>query len=389
MCIRTPDPPVYITDQLTRRRRAARDHLGEKAALREIAVQMLNDRAQVLSRLVDLAMTFCKAESGGISLYEADGDLFRWHHLRGRFERFQGSTVPRNDSPCGVTLDQRAPVLVQHPERIYAWLRDAGVPVPECLLVPLYVGEAEPLGTLWLVAGETGHFDAGHAELMEEFAGFSGIALAMIRTEDQLKAALEAQEMLTREMGHRVKNLFAIADAMIRTTARSAASAADLARELSGRLHALAEANSLVRRSPEVQERPAWASDLEQVVQAVLRPYAHATSRLHGPPVALGEQATNVVALVFHELATNAAKYGALGADAGSVHVEWTADGAMLDVTWTETGGPPVVAPPEESGFGTSLVMNSIRRQGGSIQRSWRPEGVQVKLAIPLGRVSA
>src|SRR5215212_5774541 len=99
-------------------------------------------------------------------------------------------------SPCGITLDHRSAVLVQRPERVYSWLVEADVSLPECLLVPLYVGEDEPLGTLWIVSEEIGQFNSGHAVALEELAGFTGIALQMIQSEERLKSALEHQETL-------------------------------------------------------------------------------------------------------------------------------------------------------------------------------------------------
>ncbi len=68
-------------------------------------------------------------------------------------------------------LDRFEPTLTRHPERYYAWIAEAGVVCPEVLLVPLYMAHGQPLGTLWIVAEETGHFDAGHAGVMQELSG--------------------------------------------------------------------------------------------------------------------------------------------------------------------------------------------------------------------------
>ena len=159
--------------------------------------------------------------------------VFRWHYLRGVLEKFTGETTPRDFSPCGVTLDLRTPVLAKHPERYYTWLVEAGIALPECLLVPLYVGSGEPLGTLWIVSPTEGHFDSGHARIMTELAAFAGMALRMVRTEDRIEEAFAKQQQLmveqvtlTGEMSHRVQNLFAIFGGMVRVSARSAATPA-------------------------------------------------------------------------------------------------------------------------------------------------------------------
>ena len=276
------------------------------------------------------------------------------------------------------------PVLVQKPERVYSWLVDAGVSLPECLLVPLYVGEAEPLGTLWIVSEDVEHFTDAHATTMQELAGFTGIALQMLRSEDRLKTALEEQELLTREMGHRVKNLFAIADGMIRLSARSATSKEQMEESLSGRLHALAGANALVRRTFSTNGQSINASNLSEIIAAVLKPYSHSATMLRGPAMQVGEHSTNTVALIFHEMATNAAKYGAFSTEAGTVSVEWTTEDGRLELVWKEAGGPPLMGEPASSGFGSSLVTNTITRHGGTIARRWHPEGVEVRIELPL-----
>jgi two-component sensor histidine kinase len=375
---------VYITSQLSSRVAGRTDVAREKLAVQDIARQMANNPSQVLPTLVDLAIELCDAVAGGISIYEKEGEVFRWHHLRGTLERFTGATTPRDYSPCGITLDHKSPVLVQKPERVYSWLVDADVSLPECLLVPLYVGEAEPLGTLWIVSEEVDHFTAGHASTMQELAAFTGIALQMIRSEDRLKTALEGQELLTREMGHRVKNLFAIADGMIRLTAKSSGSKEQMAATLSGRLRALAGANALVRPTFSPSGRPLNASLLSEIIAAVLEPYAHAATKLCGPAVQIGEHATNTVALVFPEMATNAAKYGALSSEHGVVAVEWAIKDARLELIWTETGGPPIATEPDSLGFGSSLVKNTVTRHGGTIANNWHRDGVQVEITLPL-----
>ncbi len=375
---------VYITNQLVGRVAGCIDMVREKLAVQDIARQMANNPSQVLPTLVDLAIELCGAVAGGISIYEKEGQVFRWHHLRGTLERFTGATTPRDYSPCGITLDHKSPVLVQKPERVYSWLVDADVSLPECLLVPLYVGEAEPLGTLWIVSENVGHFTSGHANTMQELAGFTGIALQMLRSEDRLKAALEEQELLTREMGHRVKNLFAIADGMIRLSARSSIGKEEMAKALSGRLHALAGANALVRRTFSPSGQSLNVSNLSEIVAAVLKPYAHAKTTLRGPAVQIGEHATNTIALVFHEMATNAAKYGAFSTEAGTVAIEWSVEDGWLEFVWKEIGGPPIMTEPDSLGFGTSLVTNTITRHGGTIANIWHRDGVQVEIKLPL-----
>ncbi len=185
--------------------------------MKDLARQMVDDPDLVLPRLVDRAMRICGASSAGISLYEAEPapGVFRWHHLRGAFEKFTGTTVPRHFSPCGVTLDFKTPMLVRRPERVYTWLQEANVTVPECLLVPLYVGEAEPLGTLWIVSEDEGHFTSTHSEAMTDLAAFAGIALKMILDQKRLTGALDQHQVLGRQAGHLAAIVQASFDAIV------------------------------------------------------------------------------------------------------------------------------------------------------------------------------
>ena len=107
------------------------------------------------------------------------------HHVAGALAKLEGSTTPRDFSPCGVCLDERAPVLMERPERAYPWIGEAGIVVPEVLLVPIFVGN-EPFGTLWIIAHDGQQFNLGHARVMTELAGFAGLALQVRRTEKAL-----------------------------------------------------------------------------------------------------------------------------------------------------------------------------------------------------------
>ena len=212
---------------------------------------MMDGPAEVLPRFVDLAMNMAEGVSAGLSLYEEGSEpkVFRWCYLRGTLAAFEGATTPRDLSPCGITLDEMRPILSRHPERYYDWIAEANIVVPEVLLVPLYRGSNEPLGTLWIVSDQIGHFNAGHARSVSELASFVSIALHMLQIESRVKQALDHQEVLAKEMSHRVKNLFAIVDGLIGLSARGASSKEELAQVLSGRVRALADAHGLVRHS--------------------------------------------------------------------------------------------------------------------------------------------
>ncbi|WP_310065199.1 HWE histidine kinase domain-containing protein [Paraburkholderia caledonica] len=400
MAARASVPPydLYITPELQRGVPNVVDHLGEKLALQDIGAQMLDHPEQLLPKLVERAMLMTGATSAGISAFEPQegtAGIFRWRHLRGKLAPFEGGTTPRNYSPCGVCLDRFEPTLTRHPERHYSWIAEAGVSCPEVLLVPLYVAHGQPLGTLWIVSEEEGHFDSGHARIMRELASFVAIALAMQQNQERLREALNQQEMLTREMDHRVNNVFAVVDSMIQVGARLATSTADFAKTLSGRLHALAASHALARQSPRASPTASVSSSatLRGLTDAIFEPYRsaeHDRFIVIGEDLSLGEQAMTGLALVLHELATNAAKYGALSADGGRVLLSWERRDEVLDFLWQEDGGPTIDAPPEKEGFGAMLLRNSVtRRFRGSLELRWHKQGLKVRFALPLASLAA
>lgn len=369
---------VFVTHELELRPKKKRDYRREKDALQELAAKLDDDPAEVLPRFVELAMKLTGASSAGLSLYEPDPapGVFRWHHLRGELLPFEGTATPRNHSPCGVTLDRNGPVLSNNPERLYEWIAAENLTIPEVLLVPLHVGKDEPLGTLWVVADEAGHFRKEDAGVTGELARFVAIALRMIESEKELRESLRRQEMLAREMGHRVKNVFAVTESIVRLTAGRAESSTDLAESLSRRLGALAEAHALAGGT--------WLEessrvDLDELLRVIVRPFQDAADSrlvLSGPEVGCGAHAASALALVIHELATNAAKYGALSRPSGRVEIGWRRDGGNIVLTWRETGGPRVESAPETDGFGSTLIRRTVTRQfGGELDEQWLPEG--------------
>lgn len=372
---------VSITHELLRRPCAAPDYLREKVALQDLAQQMAHHPEALLPRLVKQALEICDVDAAGISVLE--GDVFRWLGLAGKLAVFEGTTTPRDFSPCGICIDSRSAILMERPERVYGWIADANITVPEVLLVPLLVDGGTPIGTLWIVAQENQHFDSGHERAMTELAAFTGIALRMVQSDLRLKRALEEQETLTKEMSHRVKNLFAITDSMLRLTSRTAQTKEEMAENLAGRLHALSEAHGLVRKSFSRAEQ-AHGVELGELTRAILRPYC--APHVEGAPIDLGEHATNSIALILHELATNAAKYGALSVDHGSVSVTWEVAKENLHLRWREDNGPEI-SPPTKKGFGSALVGRTIAGHGGTLDYAWFPRGLTAHIRIPIGEV--
>ena len=110
---------------------------------------------------------------------------------------------------------------------------------------------------------------------------------------------------------------------------------------------------------------------------------------LEGPPVRVGPKAATILTLVLHELTTNASKYGALSVPEGRLRITWVRS-AMLTLTWQEENGPAIQSMPNIEGFGSKLARRSVEDQlGGSIAYDWRPEGLQVRIDLPLNQLEA
>jgi PAS domain S-box-containing protein len=211
------------------------------------------------------------------------------------------------------------------------------------------------------------------------------------------RRAQEQQGLLVQELNHRIKNLFAVTGGMIALSARSANTPEEYAINIQGRLDALALAHDLILPSADGNAgAAAQPAGLDALLVKILSPYietqgSNKRSRLviNGPPVALGARAVTTFALILHELATNAAKYGALSIEQGNLHITWACVDNVLVMKWEESGGPTLDGPPKTRGFGTVLSDHSVRAQfGGALSHAWNSNGLVVDLSVPLERLN-
>jgi PAS domain S-box-containing protein len=196
------------------------------------------------------------------------------------------------------------------------------------------------------------------------------------------RRAEERQMLLAREVDHRAKNALAVVQSIVGLTRDTDPERFRAA--VIGRIAALARAHTLLARD-------GWdGASLRELVEEEIAPYrtgGEAPERvtLDGPVVALAPGAAQPLAMALHELATNAAKYGALSAAGGRVAIGWEAqeDGGLA-LRWAETGGPALSGPPAKRGFGSSVIRNTVERQlGGRFEVEWRDEGMACSLVLP------
>ncbi|KQN81275.1 sensor histidine kinase [Sphingomonas sp. Leaf62] len=200
---------------------------------------------------------------------------------------------------------------------------------------------------------------------------------------DSAKRAAEQNDILSRELSHRIKNIFAIISGLIRMSARQMPAMRGFADDLAKRIAALGAAHDLARPHSDVSRPTVGDATLHHVLRELLSPYADRQWRVTGDDVPLDDRGATPIALIFHELATNAAKYGALSTTDGQVTIETRHDGEQVAIDWRETGGPAIEHVPDTAGFGTRLAALSIEQQlAGTITRDWRRDGLLVRIEV-------
>ena len=207
--------------------------------------------------------------------------------------------------------------------------------------------------------------------------------LNILRDRTEVQAAAERRELLMAEMNHRIKNTFAMVQGVAAQTRRHTETPAEFQAAFAARLKVLSRSNDVLVRND-------WHdAPLKDVIGSALDAYGGEPARIAvaGPCVLLAVSLTVTVSLAFHELVTNAVKYGALSVPAGRVGVSWTVTaarkgGAKVEIVWRERGGP-AVEPPQRRGFGSHLLERGLPA-GGTVKLDFQPEGLECRICLPL-----
>ena len=242
-----------------------------------------------------------------------------------------------------------------------------------------YRGQAVPVQLARAKGGalETVYLDFIYQPLRDSDGTVAGV---FVQGHDVTDAVLadRRQRLMIDELNHRVKNTLATVQSIAMQTARSNAEPERFAESFQSRLLALSHTHDLLTRSH-------WeGAQLHDVLEHETEAHGRQRVLLNGPAVPLKPSAALSLGMIFHELATNAAKYGALSAPEGRVMVDWSsAPDRRLTVVWTETGGPPAAAP-ERRGFGSRLIERSVRHDlGGDIDLNYGSEGLVASMTFP------
>lgn len=195
------------------------------------------------------------------------------------------------------------------------------------------------------------------------------------RAYHRLDEAQAGRQLLLRELQHRNRNTSAVVQAVITQSLQGEPEAAC---KINNRIRALLVADELISHSE-------WQTlSVAEILQAEMKPYGRERVRLEGGDLRVDGVQAKALALIFHELATNAAKYGALSNPRGVVAISWTFSDGTATIEWKEGDGPKVVEPTKR-GFGTSFIERVIKSIGGSLEREFRKEGFRCRLSLPTG----
>jgi two-component system CheB/CheR fusion protein len=263
------------------------------------------------------------------------------------------------------------------PEELTVFIEDDDVPlIDENLSKAIEFGEEYAFDYRVDVPGkDIRHFHSRGFLFVGEDGRKKVVATVVEITDDR------RQKMLLSEMSHRIKNLFAVIGGLIQAAPKQEAETILLAEELIGKIAALGSVYDLARKNPAMP-----GIDLRELLVAVLKPHAlgHAIE-LKGPNVFVDQNALNTLTLIFHELATNAIKHGALSTPKGKLRVTWSnTKSRATKLCWRET--VPGFSIPQkgeaEPGFGTQLIQSSIRQLHGTVKSSWTKTGAKIDLSL-------
>jgi len=195
------------------------------------------------------------------------------------------------------------------------------------------------------------------------------------------------REVISQELSHRIKNIFSVISGLITFSTRHRPEFREAADDLRQRIRALGRAHDFVRPHSEASRPAAPHNSLTGMLRELLAAYVERVD-ITGRDIAIDDRSATPLALLFHELATNAAKYGALSAPEGQVTITSDSDGQTTWLEWQERGGPRI-EPPASDGFGSQLIeLSVVRQMGGRIERDWQPEGLKARVEIPATALS-
>lgn len=345
--------------------------------LGNLLVREGKDFKKSLDEILDVAIAISEAKKGNVQLYDLESNVLMIAAQRGFHEFFLKyfNTVRGEGSACAIAMFSGAQVVVEdvatseifagHPSRNVLLTED----VRAVISTPLASSTGVLLGMLSV------HFDRQHRPT-EQKSRLMNLLVRQAADYLERKRAEQIEEILVREVQHRSNNLLAVIQSIAHKSLSGEYSLAIAKKAFEARLQALARSNRQLSNAN-------WSGvDLKEIARIELEPYGERAT-IDGIDVIITAQYAQNFSLALHELATNAAKYGAFSNEHGRVTVSWTITAEdrsnRLSFVWQERGGPPVTEP-ERSGFGTSLLKTMF----GSARLDYAPGGLICQIEVTL-----
>ncbi|MCJ2041500.1 PAS domain-containing protein [Methylobacterium sp. J-059] len=264
----------------------------------------------------------------------------------------------------------------------------------DALAVASTVGTARFDG--WRAAAQGGmvYWDVVLSRIVDVDGRLVGI-LAVSRDMTQMRRIEDSHDLRSRELSHRLKNMFALVNGLVTLSARNLPGVQSYAGILRDRFTAMSRAIEYLHVAPPDERSSRPQQTLQGLLVALLGPYdddAEDRRFVHGAvdDVPVGDGSVTGLALVIHELATNAIKHGALSDEGGTVTIDCRRDGNDMGLVWTERGGPCIGKPPCHEGFGSKLIERTVRGQlAGTISLHWDVEGLRVVIGLPWANLAS
>lgn len=310
-------------------------------------------------------------DNSPLGIVECDADLrvLAWSQGAERiFGRTAAETLGRDLRACGVLAPESGRALG---ERFAALLadpaRDRGLETAAALHA-----DGRTLDCEW------------YCSVLRDAAGRPESLTAQVLDVTERRRAEETQRLLVDELNHRVKNTLANVQAIATQTLRGGGDLDSFGITFLGRLQSMARAHAILSEAT-------WqGASIDELVrdQTQLGTVDPSRREISGPDLLLPPATALRLALIIHELSTNANKYGAFANDTGRLRLSWETRAGGLALRWEENGGPAVTAP-QRTGFGTTLIEQSAQAENGSAAARWRPEGVVWEVVLPLDGAAA
>ena len=391
--------------------------LKEKRPIRGVeAIAERPDGTRVLfipypSPLFDVSGALIGAVNTLVDITERHEAEQRVRESEARYREIAAIVESSDDAILTKDLDGVITSWNQGATRLFGYAAEETIGKPVTLLIPAERHDEEPTILARIRRGER----IDHYETVRQRKDGSAIDISLTvspvknsegkivgaskiaRDITDRRQAEQQQHLLLREMDHRVKNLFALASGVVALSARSAATPEELSSAVRNRLAALARAHALTLPvTSEGGKRIEQSTTLHLLIQTILLPYESRTDAggprvaISGPDLQLAGGMVTTFALLLHEFATNAAKYGALSTPAGHVEIDCSEADGQFALTWQERGGPRIDTPTASEGFGTMLARATVKDQlRGDISRRWEPEGLTIRLSVPRDRAAS